>query len=80
MATPDYSLIQAPVLAFYGERDPVVPLLHGQYLENNLNNVEIYFTPEGGHAPFLQNHWSFIENRSVSFLQENIWWTLLSRQ
>ncbi|WKZ35134.1 MAG: alpha/beta hydrolase [Anaerolineales bacterium] len=72
MATPDYSLIQSPVLAFYGEKDPVVPLLHGQYLENSLNNVEIYFAPEGGHAPFLQNHWSFIKNRSVSFLQENI--------
>lgn len=72
MATPDYNLIQVPVLAFYGERDPVVPQLHGQYLENSLHNAEIHFAPEGGHAPFLQNHWSFIKNRSVSFLQDNI--------
>jgi pimeloyl-ACP methyl ester carboxylesterase len=70
-ATPDYSFIQAPVLAFYGEKDPLVPIVHGHYLANSLRDIEIYFEPEGGHSPFLQSHWTFIKNRSVSFLLDN---------
>jgi pimeloyl-ACP methyl ester carboxylesterase len=66
---PDYSSIRAPIIAFYGELDTLVPLYHADYLVATVPGVELYVDPAGGHAPFLHNNWTFTQRRIVDFLQ-----------
>jgi pimeloyl-ACP methyl ester carboxylesterase len=65
---PDYSMISAPVLAFYGAQDKVVPLVHGEYLAESLPNLELHVDPSGGHAPFLHDGWANTRQRIIEFL------------
>jgi pimeloyl-ACP methyl ester carboxylesterase len=68
---PDYTTIQAPVIAFYGALDPLVSMHHAELLSEAIIDIEMHVNPIGGHLPVIEDQWSFIVERTQTFLDDH---------
>ena len=54
ICTSEVKKIECPTLVVHGQKDPLVPQFHPEYLHANIRGAKLRIMPEGGHNLHLR--------------------------